>query len=55
MGYFFWVTKGKVVKLRAADKLQKVYKQRVRQLTRRIGVKEMVVLVLKLKQYVNDW
>ncbi len=55
LGYSFWAAKGKAVKLRVADKAQKAYKQRVRQLTRRIGGKGMVEVALKLKQYVNGW
>lgn len=55
LGYSFWAAKSKAVKLRVADKAQKAYKQRVRQLTRRIGGKGMVEVALKLKQYVNGW
>ena len=55
LGYSFWAAKGKVVKLRVADKAQKAYKQRVRQLTRRMGGKGMAEVALKLKQYVNGW
>jgi len=55
LGYSFWAAKGKVVKLRVADKAQKAYKQRVRQLTRRIGGKGMAEVAHKLKQYVNGW
>jgi len=36
-----------------ADKAQRAYKQRVRQLTRRIGGKGMAEVAHKLKQYVN--
>jgi RNA-directed DNA polymerase len=52
LGYSFWATKGKAVKLRVADK---AYKQLVRQLTRRIGGKGMAEVAQKLKQYVNGW
>ena len=45
LGYSFWAAKDTVVKLRVADKAQKAYKQRVRQLTRRIGGKGMVEVV----------
>lgn len=55
LGYSFWAAKGKVVKLRVADKAQRAYKQRVRQLTRRIGGKGMAEVAHKLKQYVNGW
>jgi RNA-directed DNA polymerase len=55
LGYSFWAAKGKVVKLRVADKAQNAYKRRVRQLTRRIGGKGMAEVALKLKQYVNGW
>jgi group II intron reverse transcriptase/maturase len=55
LGYSFWAAKGKVVKLRVADKAHKAYKQRVRQLTRRIGGKGMAEVAHKLKQYVNGW
>ena len=55
LGYSFWAAKGKVVKLRVADKAQKAYRQRVRQLTRRIGGKGMAEVAHKLKQYVNGW
>ena len=50
-----WAAKGKVVKLRVADKAQKAYKLRVRQLTRCIGGKGMAEVAHKLKQYVNGW
>ncbi len=36
LGYSFWAVKGKAVKLSVEDKVQKTYKQRVRQLTRSI-------------------
>jgi hypothetical protein len=55
LGYSFWAAEGKDVKLGVADKAQKAYKKRVRQLTRRIGGKGMAEVAHKLKQNVNGW
>ena len=55
LGYSLWVAKAGGVKRRVADKATKAYKQRVRQLTRRMGGKSMVEVVEKLKLYVNGW
>ena len=55
LGYSLWVAKGGAIKRRVADKAIKAYKQRVRQLTRRMGGKSMAEVVEKLKLYVNGW
>jgi len=55
LGYSLWVAKGGAIKRRVANKAINAYKQRVRQLTRRMGGKSMAEVVVKLKFYVNGW
>jgi hypothetical protein len=49
------VAKGGVIKRRVADKAIKAYKQRIRQLTRRMTGKSMAEVVERLRPYVNGW
>ena len=55
LGYSFWVAKAGAIKRRVADKARRAYKQRIRQLTRRIGGKSMAEVAHRLKLYVNGW
>ncbi len=55
LGYSFWVAKGGVVKRRVADKPMATFKQRVRQLTRRLGGRSMPEVVQRLRPYVLGW
>jgi RNA-directed DNA polymerase len=55
LGYSFWVAAGGVIKRRVADKPMAVFKQRVRQLTRRSGGRSLEEVVSKLRVYVLGW
>lgn len=55
LGYSLWVAPGGAVKRRVANKALLGYKQKVRQLTLRMGGKSMVQVLEKLKSYVLGW
>jgi len=55
LGYSFWVAKGGEVKRRVADKAMTAFKQRVRQLTRRVTGRSMADVVQKLRVYLVGW
>jgi len=55
LGYSFWVAKGGEVKRRVADKAMTAFKQRVRQLTRRVTGRSMADVVQKLRVYLLGW
>jgi RNA-directed DNA polymerase len=55
LGYSLWVAKGKVVKLKVADKPLTTFKQRIRELTRRSGGRSMPQIVEKLRTYMLGW
>lgn len=55
LGYSFWVAPGGVVKRRVADKPLRVFKRRVRQLTRRSGGRSMAEMAERLRVYVLGW
>ncbi len=55
LGYSLWVAKGKVVKLTVAKKALLVFKQRIRQLTRRSGGCSMADVVTQLRTYLLGW
>ncbi|MDO8250886.1 MAG: group II intron reverse transcriptase/maturase [Rhodoferax sp.] len=55
LGYSLWVAKGKVVKLRVADKPMATFRQRIRELTRRCGGRSMGQVVQGLRLYLLGW
>lgn len=55
LGYSFWVAKGGEVKRRVADKAMLAFKQRVRQLTRRVSGRSMADVAQKLRVYLPGW
>jgi len=55
LGYSFWVARGGEVKRRVADKAMTAFKQRARQLTRRVTGRSMVDVVQKLRAYLLGW
>jgi len=55
LGYALWVAKGKEVKCKVAEKPLSNFKARIRQLTRRCGVRSMEQVVQKLRPYVLGW
>jgi RNA-directed DNA polymerase len=54
-GYSLWVGRGKVVKLKVADKPLATFKQRIRELTGRSGGRSMVQIAEKLRPYLLGW
>ena len=55
LGYSFWVAKGGEVKRRVAAKAMTAFKQRARQLTRRVSGRSMADVVQKLRAYLLGW
>ncbi|NHZ66105.1 group II intron reverse transcriptase/maturase [Massilia genomosp. 1] len=55
LGYSLWVARGKVVKLKVADKPLATFKQRIRELTRRSCGRSMAQTVDKLRSYMLGW
>jgi hypothetical protein len=55
LGYSLWVGRGKVVKLKVADKPLASFKQRIRELTGRSGGRSMAQIVDKLRSYMLGW
>ena len=56
LGYSFWVAQGGVIKRKVADKPLKTFKQRIRQLTCRVGGRSMPEVVANAcASYVLGW
>lgn len=55
LGYSFWVSKGREVKRRVADKPMATFKQRIRELTRRSSGRSMTEIAQKLRPYLMGW
>ncbi|MFC0132758.1 group II intron maturase-specific domain-containing protein, partial [Massilia eurypsychrophila] len=55
LGYSLWVAKGKVVKLKVADKPLATFKQRIRELTKRTVGRSMPQIVEKLRSLMLGW
>ncbi len=55
LGYSLWVGRGKVVKLKVADKPLATFKQRIRELTGRSAGRSMGQIVEKLRTYMLGW
>ena len=55
LGYSLWVARGKVVKLKVAEKPLATFKQRIRELTRRSGGRSMPQIAEKLRSYMHGW
>ena len=55
LGYSLWVGRGKVVKLKVADKPLAAFKQRIRELTGRSCGRSMVQIVDTLRTYMLGW
>lgn len=55
LGYGFWVAAKGVVRCRVASKPLKVFKQRVRYLTRRLGGCSMQKVIERLRTYLLGW
>jgi group II intron reverse transcriptase/maturase len=55
LGYAFWYGPGGQVKCRVADKALKTFKQRIRQLTRRSGGRNLSEIAERLRAYMPGW
>jgi len=55
LGYSLWVARGKVVKLKIAEKPLATFKQRIRELTGRSVGRSMAQIVEKLRSYILGW
>ena len=55
LGYSLWVGRGKVVKLKVADKSLATFKHRIRELTGRSNGRSMVRIVEQLRTYLLGW
>lgn len=55
LGYAFWYGPGGQVKCRVADKALKTFKQRIRQLTRRSGGRNLTGIAERLRAYMPGW
>jgi RNA-directed DNA polymerase len=55
LGYSFWVAPGGKIQRRVADKAMMMFKQRVRELTRRSGGRSLGTVVEQLRTYVLGW
>lgn len=55
LGFSFWVGPGKEVRCKVAGKPLATFKQRIRQLTRRLGGRSLSEVVEKLRPYVLGW
>lgn len=55
LGYSLWVARGKMVKLKVADKPLATFRQRIRELTRRSCGRSMAQIVEKLRPYLLGW
>ncbi len=55
LGYAFWYGPGGQVKCKVADKALKTFKQRIRQLTRRSGGRNLPEIAERLRAYMPGW
>lgn len=55
LGYSLWVGRGKVVKLKVAEKPLATFRQRIRELTGRSGGRSMEQTVARLRTYMLGW
>ena len=55
LGYAFWYGSGGQVKCRVADKALKTFKQRIRQVTRRSGGRNLTEIAERLRAYMPGW
>ena len=55
LGYAFWVAPGKVVKRKVADKAIRTFKNRARQLTRRVTGRSLQAVAARLRSYLLGW
>jgi hypothetical protein len=55
LGYAFWVAPGRAVKRRVADKAIKAFKDRIRELTRRVTGRSLTAVTARLRSYVLGW
>ena len=55
LGYAFWYGPGGQVKCRVADKALKTFRQRIRQLTRRSGGRNLSEIAERLRAYMPGW
>ena len=55
LGFSFWVGPGGEVKCKVAEKPLASFKQRIRQLTRRLGGRSMEAVVDRLRVYLLGW
>ena len=55
LGYSFWMTRNGTVKRRVADKAMTAFKQRARQLTRRVTGRSIADVVQTLRSYLLGW
>ena len=55
LGYAFWYGPGGQVKCKVADKALKTFKQRIRQLTRRSGGRNLSEIAERLRAYMPGW
>lgn len=55
LSYSFWYARGGAVRRRVAPKATQALKQRVRQITRRVGGRSMAAVVAELRSYLPGW
>ena len=55
LGYSFWVAKGQVIKIRVSPKALGVFKDRIRQITRRNGGRSLEQVAEELRSYLLGW
>jgi group II intron reverse transcriptase/maturase len=55
LGFSFWLSRGKEVRLRVAPKAQEAMKDRVREITTRSGGRSMRTVVAELRTYLVGW
>lgn len=55
LGYSFWYAPGAVVRRKIAPKAIAAFKERVREMTSRVGGRSMSTVVQSLRSYLNGW
>ena len=55
LGYAFWVAPGRVIKRRVADKAMRAFKDRIRELTRRVTGRSLTAVTARLRSFVLGW
>jgi RNA-directed DNA polymerase len=55
LGFSLWVSTGKTIRLRVAEKALDAMKQRVRSMTRRLGGRSLEQVIGKLRPYLLGW